>query len=159
MKFLEIIVNNSSIKESKLYGPSKKASINPESGITIQNQSAYHVIKDCALLANRYLPHYIFAQYEDPFQALKGKFKKQDIEEFIKSTNSHFVNRQLLVLILDKIGKTISKEDSLPLKPTATEIELNDPYGEYGYETETQTIPTIGKDNVQILCDAFQVSS
>ena len=65
MKFIEIILENSKSKEAKLFSPAKKAANNPETGITIQNKSAYHV------------PHYIFANYDCPFTELSGKFKKK----------------------------------------------------------------------------------
>ena len=103
MKFLEIIIENSTEKLAKLYKPAYKASQNPENGITIQNKSAYHVIKDCAYVAHLYLPIYCFEEYINPFLQLKGKFKKSDIEEFVKSTKTQKVNAFLLNLILQKI--------------------------------------------------------
>lgn len=158
MKFIEILLNNSTVKEAKLYNAAKKASINPESGITILNKSAFHVIKDSATLAIRYLPHFIWGQYEDPFRALKNKFTKNDIVEFINSTNSDFSNRQLLVLILSKIEKT-DKDDVVVSKNISYDVMASDPYGDYGSSVDTSTIETTGKDNIQILCEAFGVSN
>jgi hypothetical protein len=158
MKFIEILLNNSTVKEAKLYNAAKKASINPESGITIINKSAFHVIKDCSSLTVRYLPHFIFGQYEDPFKALKGKFTKNDIVEFINSTNSDFSNRQLLVLILSKIDKT-DKDDVIVSKNISYDVMASDPYGDYGSDVNITTIETSGKDNIQILCEAFGVNS
>jgi hypothetical protein len=48
MKFIDIILQNSQAKEAKLYGPATKASTNPETGVTILNPAAFHVIRDCA---------------------------------------------------------------------------------------------------------------
>jgi hypothetical protein len=157
MKFIEILLNNSTVKEAKLYTAAKKASINPESGVTILNKSAFHVIKDSATLAVRYLPHFIFGQYEDPFKALKGKFTKNDIVEFVNSTNSDFSNRQLLVLILSKIDKS-DKDDVVVSSNVSYDVMASDPYGDYGSNVDVTPIETSGKDNIQILCEAFGIS-
>ena len=159
MKFIETILENSTVKEAKLYAPSKKASINPDTGVTILNKSAYHVIKDCATIANRYLPIFVFGQYSDPFNALSGKIKKSDISDFIKSCNSDFVHDQLLSLILSKIGKTIETEKEVTeIKPNYI-VNENDPYGEYGsssvIEQEIKTKSTKQTGTFEILCEAF----
>jgi hypothetical protein len=158
MKFIQIILENSTVTESKLYDPSKKASVNPHTGITIQNRSAYHVIKDCATIAYRYIPIFVFGQYPDPFKALNGKFKRSDIEEFISSANSNFVHEQLLSLILSKIetdGYVHKEEDT----NTTTNFTVNekDPYGEYGMSSEQPAPAPIKASNstLDILCEAF----
>jgi hypothetical protein len=160
MKFLEIILNNSTVKEAKLYTAAKKASIKPDTGVTIQNQSAYHVIKDCAKITQLYLPLYIFGQYQNPFQALKGKFSKSEIQEFLSSANSDFVNHQLLCLILEKIKKELDVEE--PKQSTnIQDINSDDPYGDYGYSSPEPTITTtINSDSsiLDLLCQAFDVS-
>jgi hypothetical protein len=162
MKFIEIMLANSAVKEAKLYNAAKKASINPATGVTIQNSSAFHVIKDSAMIAVRYLPHFIFAQYQDPFSALKGKFTKNDIIEFVQNTNSDFSNLQLLTLILSKI-KNINEDKTTVKTPTPTvtgDIEASDPYGDYGsgvYTEAVQSDDKVDKDAVQLLCEAFGV--
>ena len=156
MKFIDILLNNSTVKEAKLYGAAKKASINPESGITIINKSAFHVIKDSATLTVRYLPHFIWGQYEDPFRALKGKFTKNDIVEFVNSTNSDFSNRQLLVLILSKIDKN-DKDEPVSDKNVSYDIMASDPYGDYGSNVVVSPIVTSEKDNIQLIFEAFGV--
>lgn len=158
MKFLEILLNNSTVKEAKLYSAAKKASQKPDTGVTINNKSAYHVIKDSATIAYKYLPHFIFGQYQDPFQALKGKFQKEDIQEFLTVANSDFVYHQLLSLILDKIGKNPEQQE---IEPAINDFVADDPYGEYGsinYEESTQ--PVSSSENLStldLLCDAFGV--
>lgn len=162
MKFIEIILDNSAVKEAKLYSAAKKASINPATGVTIQNKSAYHVIKDCAMLSVKYLPHFVFAQYQDPFSALKGRFTKNDILEFVQNTNSDFSNLQLLTLILSKI-KNVDEDKTIIKQPNPTvseDIDLFDPYGDYGsgvYQEGIQSEKEVDKDTVQILCEAFGV--
>ena len=163
MKFLEIIIDNSTEKLAKLYKPAYKASQNPENGITIQNKSAYHVIKDCAYVAHLYLPIYCFEEYINPFLQLKVKFKKSDIEEFVKSTKTQKVNAFLLNLILQKIDDKVEKQ---PQEDFSKDIEPNDPYGEYGLESDTrQYVNQYSKISddlyylVNILCEKFGVSN
>jgi|694.fasta_scaffold38766_10 hypothetical protein len=162
MKFIEILLKNSQIKEGKLYGPSKKASESPETGVLIQNPAAYHVIKDCATLAHKYLPHYVFGHYANPFEVLKGKFAKADIIEFVNSANSDIVYHQLLTLILDKIRKTTNLLDKHTEPQTASfnlaQVSTTDPYGEYeSYTAPAQ--PSKQYDTVSLICEVFGVTS
>ena len=101
MEFVNIILQNSNLKEAKLYGAAQKAATNPEIGITIQNKAAYHVIKDCATIAMCYLPHLVFGSYVNPFESLKGKFKKEvffNLHNFLYALRSAF-NESLLVSV------------------------------------------------------------
>ena len=158
MKFTDIIIENSSVKEAKLYAPAKKAYANPDTGITIQNKSAYHVIKDCALITINYLPLWAFGNYKNPIDELKGKFQKKDIEEFVISTEKNVMTKQLLLEILDKIGKNINTEKQEINTKDYTESEFNDPYGEYGSNIETTSTPIKGDgDILEVLCNAFDV--
>jgi hypothetical protein len=141
MKFIDTLISNSQAKESKLVGPATKASTNPETGVTITNPAAYHVIKDCAKLTLKYIPHYIFGLYANPFEVLKGKFEKKDIDEFIKAALSDIVLNQLLSLIVDKIKKsssTLSASD-------------DDPYGDY----ESFNYSSNEQYYFELLCNAF----
>ena len=142
MRFLDIIIENSTVKEAKLYNPAQKASEKPDSGVTIQNPAAYHVIQDCAVIATKYLPIYIFGLYANPFEDLKSKFNFQDIKEFVSAAYSDMTLNQLLTLILEKIKK-------LPYTPIASS---NDPYGDYeAYEGVKE------KDVTTLICKAFSV--
>lgn len=144
MRFLDVIIENSASKDAKLYGPSFKASEKPDSGVTIQNPAAYHVIQDCAKMARKYLPIYVFGLYANPFEDLKGKFNFVDIKEFVDAAFSDVTMNQFLILILDKVKK-------LPYVPLAAS---NDPYGDYeSYEGINE------KDVVSLLCRAFNVPS
>ena len=157
MKFVDILLQNSQAKEAKLYGPSKKASEKPETGIVIQNPSAFHVIKDCATMANKYLPHFVFGLYANPLEVLKGKFTRTDIEEFVSSANSDVSMYQLLILILEKAKKYTQNDTELVSAPI-TNISAGDPYGEYeSYTAPANTSKSI--DTVTMLCNAFQVTS
>lgn len=158
MKFIEIILENSKVKEAKLYAPAKKASNNPETGITIQNKSAYHVIKDCANITIKYLPHYVFANYEYPFTELSGKFKRKDIEEFVSNTEKDIVLNQLLILILEKNGGLVKETPKVSISDN-NDLEIGDPYGEYGvgFEEQSNKIENNNSSVVDSLCKLFDV--
>ena len=144
MKFIDIILQNSQAREAKLVGPATKASTNPETGVTILNPAAFHVIQDCAKLTIKYIPHYVFGVYANPFEVLKGKFEYNDIVEFVKAALSDMVLNQLLVLISEKIKKSSS---SLPTSSI-------DPYGDYdsfNYNDKEQSA-------VVLVCSAFGVN-
>lgn len=159
MRFIDIILQNSQAKEAKLYGPSKKASDSPETGIVIQNPSAYHVIKDCATLANKYIPHYVYGLYANPFEALKNKFTRADIEEFVRSAASDLVLHQLLVLILDKVKTTVNTVPApQPVQNITNLTNSDDPYGEYEYTNAQPQQQVKSVDTVGILCEAFSVT-
>ena len=167
MKFINIIIENSDLKESKLMQAANKAYNKPDTGITIQHKGAYNVIKDCANITLKYLPHYIFGAYTNPFSTLRGKFKKPDIEEFVKCSSDDYALAQLLTIILNKYTSENNINSDVNATSTAVvmkeEIEnyldLSDPYGLYGYaEEEIKVDNTTEKmSDVDILCLAFSV--
>jgi hypothetical protein len=144
MKFIDIILQNSQAREAKLLGPATKASANPDTGVTILNPAAYHVIQDCAKLTIKYVPHYVFGLYANPFEVLKGKFGYNDIVEFVKAALSDMVLNQLLVLITEKIKKASS----------ALVISNSDPYGDY----ESFTYTDKEQQTIALICSAFGVN-
>jgi hypothetical protein len=165
MTFINIILENSSDKFAKLYGPAFKASQTPENGITIQNKSAYHVIKDCATIARSYVPLYVFEQYINPFSTLNGKFTRANISEFVHSTKSIKANYHLLCVILNKIEG--NKKEKVTEEPILIQEENinNDPYGDYGINNDTKKYinqykqPLDGNEIVDLLCESFGVSN
>jgi hypothetical protein len=156
MKFIQVILENSNLKEAKLYEAAKKASANPETGITIQNKSAYHVIKDCATITLKYLPLYVFSNYTDPFVELKGKFKRKDIEEFVTATKANNYLNQLLIYIL-----SLKTSYNLPqISEIKDHSNSSDPYGEYGGNFDDDNViqaTTFDSDTVETLCKLFKV--
>jgi hypothetical protein len=157
MKFIEIIIANSQLKESKLFYPSKKASENPTIGITIQNQAAFHVIKDCAKIAHRYLPLVVMEHYPNVFSALKGKFEKQDIINFVEAAQKDLAYKQLLDLLLDKLKKTFPTSDGsqgIEFTTSSFSQTANDPYGDYGSFNEPVN-KVEDKNPVELLWEAF----
>jgi hypothetical protein len=159
MKFIEILLENSNVKEAKLFSAAKKAANNPETGITIQNKSAYHVIKDCANITMKYLPHYVFAHYECPFTELSGKFKRKDIEEFVSGAEKDIVLNQLLTLILELNGGLVKETPKVSMADN-NDLEIGDPYGEYGVgfdETSNKNETNNSLSVVDCLCKLFDV--
>lgn len=162
MEFINIILQNSNLKEAKLYNAARKASINPEIGITIENKSAYFVIRDCATIALNYLPHFVFGSYQNPFESLKGKFKKEVIVEFVKQAETSLPHNQLLHAIISQAEKMkiISLQPSAPAKKLdfASESSSN-PYGEYGTDHDIQPVTHHGPvTSLDILCMIFGAS-
>lgn len=157
MKFIDVILNNSDLNEAKLYSAAHKCLDKPDTGITIQHKGAYNVIRDCAKVTTRYLPHYIFGAYTKPFQTLKGKFTKPDIEEFVKKSRDDYALNQLLSIIVEKY----KSENNVPEQPVQNFIEntldTNDPYGYYGMNDEIEEVSTPKMNDVDMLCKAFSV--
>ena len=132
MKFIEKLIENTELKESKLYAAAQKCFAKPDTGITIQHKGAYNVIKDCANVTIRYLPHYIFGAYANPFDTLKGKFTKLEIEEFVKKSRDDYALEQLLTLIVNKFKDQPSKLEKRVEVAPKSDMGMSDPYGMYG---------------------------
>lgn len=160
MRFLEVILENSKLKEAKIYNAAKRAAKNPETGITINNKSAYHVIRDCANITLHYLPHFVFGGYENPFLELSGKLTKNDIQQFVIEVDRNPFMKQLLDIIIGKanelnipkVGNQANFQDS---------FDIADPYGEYGnsYEQVETSQVQAPKNNTEFLCNLFNVNN
>ena len=160
MEFVNIILQNSNLKEAKLYGAAQKAATNPEIGITIQNKAAYHVIKDCATITMCYLPHLVFGSYVNPFESLKGKFKKEHVAEFVKQSETNLSLNQLLNIIISKAEKmNIISQHQVTPKPQSFDLgdQSIDPYGSYGLEQPIAVQTTNSNTPVDVLCKAFGI--
>ena len=161
MEFIQIILQNSNLKEAKLFNAAQKAALNPEIGITIQNKAAYHVIKDCANITMSYLPHLVFGSYQNPFESLKGKFKKESIAEFVKQSETNVSLNQLLYVIIAKAEKMnlVSMTQSAPVVAQRFDaIEHSaDPYGDYGLDQTPPKELNAGTalTPLDILCKVF----
>jgi hypothetical protein len=160
MKFIEKLIENTELKESKLYAAAQKCFAKPDTGITIQHKGAYNVIKDCANVTIRYLPHYIFGAYANPFDTLKGKFTKLEIEEFVKKSRDDYALEQLLTIIVNKFKNQPSKVEKKTELAPKSDMGMSDPYGMYGSDEfeveENSRNDQMGE--VEILCLAFGVS-
>lgn len=164
MEFIQIILQNSNLKEAKLYGAAQKAATNPEIGITIQNKAAYHVIKDCSIIALQYLPHLVFGSYVNPFESLKNKFNKECIAEFVKQSETNTSLNQLMLIIISKaqrmniIPSSFVSPSSAP-KFDPRDVQMDDPYGDYGaQEAQSVSTPTaVILTPFEQICKAFSV--
>ena len=160
MKFIEKLIENTELKESKLYAAAQKCFAKPDTGITIQHKGAYNVIKDCANVTIRYLPHYIFGAYANPFDTLKGKFTKLEIEEFVKKSRDDYALEQLLTIIVNKFKDQPSKVEKKTELAPKSDMGMSDPYGMYGSDEfeveENSRNDQMGE--VEMLCLAFGVS-
>ena len=156
MKFIDVLLENSSLKQAKLFKAAKKASEDPSIGITVNNPAAAHVIKDSALVAVSYIPLLVFSSYENPFGELKGKFSKEDVLEFVKASTNQLPLHQLLIIILEKVKRLVPEacaSKKVQVTQTASDVLMDDPYGDY-YAEKTQT-EVKEKTIEEVLCEAF----
>ena len=180
MKFIDTLLANSNQQEAKLYGPSEKAALKPDTGIIIQNPGAFHVIKDCARLAHGYIPLFVFEHFTSPFDTFKEKFTKEDILELVNASKTDVFIKHLVTTIVNKANQ-VFPNDSLknsgsyepPLTPTPLDYvpfnktenvnldEIYDPYGEYNANdqeivyAETSEILDNAQGYVDLLIRAF----
>lgn len=184
LKFVEVLLANSTHQEAKLYGPSETAIARPDTGVIIQNPGAYHVIKDCAKLANGYIPLYVFEHYLQPFEALKSKVTAEDIQQLVEASINNVFLKHLVIVMVNRAIKTYPQyayttpESVSPAQaaldldytPFNEKLEKNspaapDPYGVYGttesdikYESTMQEIVhnnTTPEYSLNILNKAF----
>ena len=143
----------------KLKRPAQLAASKPDTCVKILNKSAYYVIKDCAEITLKYLPHYIYSGIRDPISKLRGNVPEQDIVDFANRSTREDHTQQLLRLILDDITretvavKTTQQESVASIDFTLTGEE-DDVYGDYEYGPVDEPAPveeaTAVGDNVNI---------
>ena len=130
------ILEYSKEKQAKLLKPAERAYKKPDIGIDINNKSAYYVIRDCALITQKYLVLHIWGTYDDPFKSLKGKFTKDDVTDFLKRAKSdettNHVKGVIISAIRDKFDTTITTSSSFDYS-----VEEDDIYGYYGEAEQT----------------------
>lgn len=134
--FEEKILENSTEKQAKLIGPAERAYKKPDTGVEINNKSAYYVIRDCALITQKYLVLHIWNCYPDPFEALKGKFTADEIKDFLKRSKK---NDELSHLKHVIIGDIRAKFDTTVTTSTDFDysMEEEDIYSYYSDAEET----------------------
>jgi hypothetical protein len=104
MTLEEKLIKAGNIRQKHLMVPSKKASNAPDTGVTILKKSAYFVIKDCADVTQKYLPHLVYSSMENPLVQLKGKFTKSDVIKFVGRSAEEAWTKQLLNIMLTDVG-------------------------------------------------------
>jgi len=165
--FEEKILKESKSKEAKLLRAAKKAVKEPDTGVKILKKSAYYVIRDCAKIAELYLPHLIYSQIKNPIQMLEGVFSRSEVSGFVSRAKKDLVTNQLLNLIVLDIKKQNLLESATTAPPQILEfedVEEDDIYGDYDSEPvsgdiETEVVVEVEKDTLQLLLDAFKVTN
>ena len=156
MTFEEIICANAKVREGKLLGPSKKCADKPDNGITVVKPAAYHVIKDCAVIANKYVPLYVFGTYANPFRELSGKFTTTVIKDFVSRAQNDIHTFQLMRHIIDRGRHLVDIKATATAVATSYEVDDDNPYGDYDTEEETVIEEVvIDADEVDILIKLF----
>jgi len=154
----QIILDNSSEKQAKLLGPAERAHKKPDIGVEIQNKSAYYVIRDCAMITQKYLVHHIWSAYPDPFETLKGKFTKDNVTDFLERAEKDNAVKQLKHTI---IGDIRSKFDTTVATSTNFDysMEEEDIYKYYSdaEETKEETIVEQEMTEEEMLLKFFEV--
>ena len=139
MKFEQVIMQVSSIKERNLLHPASVAMNKPDTGVEIKKKSAYYVIRDCATIAHDYIPHKCYAHLSDPIDRLIGKLTRDDIEDFVERAAEQPHTRQLLNIIFTDIYKREASDWTPPELPEPEQLEIDADadhdgiYGDYGY--------------------------
>lgn len=139
------ILRLSQARYSKLKRPAELAATKPDTCVKILNKSAYYVIKDCAEITLKYLPHFVYSGIRDPITKLRGQVTEQHVVDFANRSAKEDHTQQLLRLILDDIAKKnttlniapVNSIDSDNIDFTLTGNE-DDVYGDYDFE---QTVP------------------
>jgi len=103
--FEDKVISITSSRFRNLKRPATLAASSPDTCVTILNKSAYYVIKDCADLTLKYLPHFIYSGLKDPISKLRGSVIEEEIVDFVKRSTREDHTQQLLRLILDDIQK------------------------------------------------------
>tara|TARA_R110000772_G_scaffold103798_1_gene205028 strand:- start:56 stop:547 length:492 start_codon:yes stop_codon:yes gene_type:complete len=101
--FEEVILENSTERIAKLYGPAARAEDNPDTGVEIKKKAAYYVIRDCAGITRKYLSIHVWGLFDDPILDLKGKFTSNDVKSFLKRAGTDTEAKLLKKLILADI--------------------------------------------------------
>jgi hypothetical protein len=134
----------SEIKERNLLKFANIAMNKPDTGVEIKNKSAYYVIRDCATIANDYIPHKCYSSLSDPIGALTGKVTRDDVVDFVARAAAIEHTQQLLSIIFTDIYKREASDWSPPEMPETEELEIDadadgdEIYGEYGYGDDNE---------------------
>lgn len=144
MSFESKVITNSKIKQNKLLRAATIASERPDTGVVINNKSAYFVIRDCADITQKYLALLCYGSYTDPLGQLNGKFTKIELIDFVARArvpeNAH--TRQLLCAVFADINRDqllpTAQSNAATTKEVIVVTDLNeddvdDIYGDYDY--------------------------
>ena len=147
------ILKLSQARYSKLKRPAELAATKPDTCVKILNKSAYYVIKDCAEITLKYLPHFVYSGIRDPITKLRGQVSEQQVVDFVNRSAKEDHTQQLLRLMLDDVAKKNNVVNVSPVQAVESDnIDFtltgneDDVYGDYDYE---QSIPEPEPEPVQ----------
>lgn len=156
-EFEKKILSVSKLKQAKLLRPAEIANEKPDSGVTINNKSAYFVIRDCASITKKYLVLLCYGELKNPIELLQGKFTKADIHDFCKRAYEYVETSQLLSLILLDIKKRsllLQSQTTKTVAPVVTnfsEPESDEIYSDYEGSIEEQVAILEEKEEVDVI--------
>ena len=143
------ILGVSNLKQRLLMRPAAVAADNPETGVTIENKSAYFVIRDCATVTRDYLTLFIYGQLHNPFELLEGKISEKEIIDFVARAQNEKHTQQLLNLIFVDIAKQQGTAviEAAPIPEATAVIDysedgIDDIYGDYDYSSTSHSSPS-----------------
>ena len=148
--FEDRILGLTNTRYRKLKRPAELAAEKPDTCVKILNKSAYYVIKDCAEITLKYLPHFIYSGIKDPIAKLRGNVPEQDIVDFVSRASKADHTQQLLRLVVDDIIKSDKDTSEIPTtshSPVDFTLTGNedDVYGdyEYGFDSDPEPEPEL----------------
>lgn len=163
------ILSISGSKQSALLAPARTAAAKPDTGVKILKKAAYFVIRDCARVTERYLPHYIWAEFKNPIERLEGQFTRSEIEDFLNRSKRDTETGQLCSVILTDIHKKNKLEAEAqpvaaePKEETFdyTEYEEDKIYGDYDQGYDIVDVPLLDqevkeKGTLELFLEAFK---
>ncbi len=143
------IINNSKDSLKALVNRAKTAQEKPDNGIKIVTKGAFFVIRDCAMITNKFLPNYLYGKYKNPIKDLKGKFTKKEVIRFCASTDVESIQLKRL-MVLDALEAKEPK--TILIKPA----DPNDIYGDYGSDVEIREESSDDETDADILIEVFK---
>jgi len=143
--FEEVILENSTERIAKLYGPAARAADKPDTGVEIKKKAAYFVIRDCAGITRKYLSIHVWGLFDDPVLDLKGKFTSNEVKSFIKraetDTEAKLLKKLILADIKEKYEVVHTSTGTTAISYEADADDIYSYYEEYeeGLDDSTET--------------------
>jgi len=143
--FEEVILENSTERIAKLYGPAARAADNPDTGVEIKKKAAYYVIRDCAGITRKYLSIHVWGLFDDPVLDLKGKFTSNEVKSFLKraetDTEAKLLKKLILADIKEKYEVVHTSTGTTAISYEADADDIYSYYEEYeeGLDDSTET--------------------
>jgi len=143
--FEEVILENSTERIAKLYGPAARAADNPDTGVEIKKKAAYFVIRDCAGITRKYLSIHVWGLFDDPVLDLKGKFTSNEVKSFLKraetDTEAKLLKKLILADIKEKYEVVHTSTGTASISYEADADDIYSYYEEYeeGLDDSTET--------------------